>query len=214
LLGDKTDIIIIIMLERKMSGKQSLRGSMEKKDTVRLFVAVDMPDEVAQEIARVQNIIKQKKLFEGKFVDPAQVHMTLKFIGEVSTEQVPLIEKALLAIEGEALEAQLSSLDVFTAGDRIKIVFLQIICPRLGYLAQKIEQALLQWRKAEKRPFVSHATIARIKWLKDKERLLGLFQKLLVKPIQFTINSFVLKESEFSSEGPVYVDKMEYKLGI
>jgi len=186
---------------------------MGKKDSVRLFVAVDMPDEVIQEIARVQNIIKQEALFEGKFVDPEQVHITLKFIGEVSTEQVPLIEKALLAIKDEAMEAQLSSLDVFAAGNHIKIIFLQIICPRLGYLAQKIEQTLLQWCEVEKRSFVNHATIARIKWLKNKERLISLLRKLSVEPIQFTIDSFVLKESEFFAKGPVYIDKVGYKLG-
>jgi len=186
---------------------------MEKKDSVRLFVAVDMPDEVVQEIARIQDIIKQEALLEGKFVDPQQVHVTLKFIGRVSTEQVPLIEKALSAIKGEAMEAQLSSLDVFTAGNRIKIILLQIICPRLGYLAQKIEQALLQWCQAEKRPFVSHATIARIKRLENKERLLSLLRKLSVKPMQFTIDSFVLKESELSAKGPAYIDKVRYKLG-
>jgi len=173
-----------------------------------------MPEEVVQEIARVQDIIKQEALFEGKFVDPQQVHITLKFIGEVPTEQVPLIEKALLAIKGEAMKAQLSAFDVFTAGGCIKIIFLQIICPRLGHLTQKIEQALLEWSKTEKRSFVSHATIARIKRLEKKERLLGLLEKLSIKPIQFTIDSFVLKESELSAKGPVYIDKVRYKLDM
>ncbi len=121
---------------------------MEKKDKVRLFVAVNMPNEVVQELARVQDIIKQEALFEGKFFDPEQVHITLKFIGTVPTEQIPLIDKELSAIKGEAMEAQLNSLDVFTAGNHIKIIFLQIICPELNHLVQKIEQSLLQSCKA------------------------------------------------------------------
>jgi len=84
--------------------------------------------------------------------------------------------------------------------------------PRLGFLAQKIEQSLLQWCQAENRSFVSHATIARIKQLENQERLLGLFRKLSVKPIQFTTDSFVLKESELSAKGPAYIDKVRYKL--
>ena len=126
---------------------------------------------------------------------------------------MPLIEKALSVIKGEAMEARLGSLDIFTIRNRIKIIFLQIISPRLDQLAQKIEQALSQWGQAEKRFFVSHATIARIKRLKNEERLLDLFRKLSVKPIQFSINSFVLKESKLSSKGPVYIDKVGYKLG-
>lgn len=187
---------------------------MRKKDRKRLFVAVDMPAAVVQEIARVQDIIKREALFEGKFVDPQQVHLTVKFIGEVPTKQIPSIEKALAKVKGKTMEAQLGSLDVFVAGNRIKIIFLSLICPELADLAQKVEQALLPWCPAEKRSFVTHATIARIKWLENenKKRLLGLLRKLSVKAIQFTIDSFVLKESELSERGPIYIDKARYKL--
>ena len=106
------------------------------------------------------------------------------------------------------------SLDVFAAGNRVKIIFLQVICPKLDQLAQKIEQALLQWCEKENRLFVSHATVVRIKRLENKERLLDLLQKLSVKPVQFTIDSFVLKESEFSVKAPAYTDKVRYKLGV
>ncbi len=187
---------------------------VDKKEQSRLFVAVDMPAAVVQEIARAQDIIKREALFEGKFVDPQQVHLTLKFIGEVSTKQIPSIEKALDKVKDKTMEAQLGSLDVFAAGNRIKIIFLSLVCPELADLAQKIEQALLPWCPAEKRSFVTHATIARVKRIENenKERLLGLLAKLSVKPIQFTIDSFVLKESELSEKGPIYIDKAWYKL--
>ena len=112
------------------------------------------------------------------------------------------------------MEVQLGSLDVFVVGNHIKIIFLSLVCPELADLAQKIEQVLLPWSPVEKRSFVTHATIARIKWLENenKERLLGLLRKLSIKPLQFTIDSFVLKESELSKKGPIYIDKARYRL--
>ena len=117
---------------------------MKNKNRVRLFVAIDMPAVVVQEIARVQDIIKRETFFEGKFIDPQQVHLTVKFIGEVPTKQLPFIEKALASIKGKTMEAQLDSLDVFVASNRIKIIFLSLVCPELADLAQKVEHALLQ----------------------------------------------------------------------
>ncbi len=187
---------------------------IDQKEQSRLFVAIDMPTVVVQEIARVEDIIKQEALFEGKFVDPQQVHLTVKFIGEVPTKQIPAIEKALAKVKDKTMEAQLGSLDVFAAGNRIKIIFLSLICPELADFAQKVEQALLPWCPAEKRSFVTHTTIARVKRIENenKERLLGLLRKLSVKPLQFTIDSFVLKESELSERGAIYIDKAWYKL--
>ena len=111
---------------------------VDKKEQSRLFVAVDMPAAVVQEIARAQDIIKREALFEGKFVDPQQVHLTLKFIGEVSTKQIPSIEKALDKVKDKTMEAQLGSLDVFAAGNRIKIIFYHLSVPNLLILYKKL----------------------------------------------------------------------------
>ncbi len=187
----------------------------DKKEENRLFVAVDLPPGVVQEIARIQKIIKEETLFEGKFVEPQQAHLTIKFIGEVPTKQLAAIEKKLDKVKGQPLEAKLGSLDTFTTGSHIKIIFLSVVCSGLANFAKKIEQVLLPWCSMQKPSFINHVTLARVKHIEsaNKERLLGLLQKITVNPLQFTINSFVLKESVLSDQGATYIDKARYQLG-
>ncbi|MGB8367212.1 MAG: 2'-5' RNA ligase family protein, partial [Candidatus Babeliales bacterium] len=70
------------------------------------------------------------------------------------------------------------------------------------------------WSLAENNSFVNHVTIARVKKIENtnKKRLLDLLHSIMVKPLQFTIDSFVLKESILSEQGAIYIDKAIYKL--
>jgi len=55
---------------------------------IRLFVAIELPAAVKQEIARAQEVLKVEHCFEGKYVNPEQVHITIKFIGAVQENQI------------------------------------------------------------------------------------------------------------------------------
>ena len=54
---------------------------------MRLFIAVELPGYVREEIARVQNRLKITK-DKIKWVDPSSIHITLKFLGEVREEKI------------------------------------------------------------------------------------------------------------------------------
>ena len=180
---------------------------------VRLFVAVDMPDQVKQEVARIRQILQEQDVFEGRFVGPEQVHITMKFIGEVEPEVITQIDTALQTIEAKKGEAHLGALDVFSKGAHIKIIFLNIVCPELAALAEQVDNMLVPWAKKEDRPFVSHLTLARVKRVADRQKLLQALHTIQVTPLTFTIDSFVLKKSELKPEGPVYTDVARYVLG-
>ncbi len=187
--------------------------NMNKNNIVRLFVAVDFPSAVLSEVERIQDELRRKKLFEGRFTNPEQVHITIKFIGEVAEDQVAGVETALQRIQLPKMAAQLSGLDVFAVGNKIKIVYLNVVCPPLSQLATHAQEALLPWSEREKRDFVSHATIARVKRVEDKPRLLGAVRTFEVQPLQFTFDEFVLKQSVLSDQGPTYTNVAVYPLG-
>lgn len=50
---------------------------------IRTFIALDLPREAINEIRKIQNILKKKNLFRGKFTEPENLHLTLKFLGEI-----------------------------------------------------------------------------------------------------------------------------------
>ena len=178
----------------------------------RLFVAVDMPEAVTQYIERIQDALRRQDLFMGRFTKPEQVHITLKFIGEVPSCQVSGIGVVLQGIKVDKMKAQLGGLDVFAVGNKIKIIYIRVICPELTNLAKQVEDVLLAWCEREKRDFVSHATIARVKRVDDKQRLRKVVSQFEVQPMQFVFDSFVLKQSVLLSEGPIYKTVETYPL--
>ena len=193
------------MIEQNIQAEQP-------KQSLRLFIAVDMPPAVKEEVLRIQNYVKKKELLKGKFTAPDQIHITLKFLGDVPAELLPKIDGALKTIYLNTMKAQLGSLDLFSSGKIIKILFLNVVCPELSMLAKEIEERLGQWFEPERRPFVSHVTLARIKGVEDRERLAREINHCVVNPLSFEIDQFVLKQSVLLPEGPIYTDIAVYKL--
>jgi len=178
--------------------------------TKRLFVAIEMPEQVQQEIETIQRHLRAQSLFYGKFIRPDQVHLTLKFIGEVADKNIHNIEQSLKSVTFKKIVCQLGSLDVFERRGFINIIFINLFCTELAQLAHDIEQALVEWVEPEKRDFVSHMTIARVKKVVDKEELLKTVGSFEVPSMTFDVDSFVLMESELTPEGPVYQGIQRY----
>ncbi len=93
-----------------------------------------------------------------------------------------------------------------------RILFVNIISPHLASLATLIQETMKLWIKKEERPLVGHATILRVKKVHDQEQLTQLLQSTHVEPQTFTINSFVLMESELTPDGPQYTELIRYQL--
>jgi len=68
----------------KPSLMMNFMEDMENK-LIRAFIAIDFPDEVVKEIARVQEVLG-KRQFTGKMTEPENLHLTLKFLGEIDWE--------------------------------------------------------------------------------------------------------------------------------
>ena len=53
-------------------------------NTIRCFIALDIPDNIIEEIRKIQEQLKKENLFSGKYTDLNNVHLTLKFLGEIN----------------------------------------------------------------------------------------------------------------------------------
>ncbi len=180
-------------------------------ETKRLFLAIEISDAVRAELGRVQEALKKEDVFHGSYVEPSKAHITLKFLGETDEDLMPTMDQALSSISGEPCEAKLSNLDVFTSKRRINVLFMHVICPELKKIAADIDRVLEQWFEPEDRNFISHLTVARVKGLGDKHTFIQTINAIEVAPITFTIDAFVLKQSELTPEGPVYTDVKRYE---
>lgn len=182
--------------------------------TKRLFISVDMPHSVTKEVQRVQRFLKKEELFRGCYVDPSHVHITVKFLGDVKESLIPTIQERLRKIKRGPMHAHLGKLNLFKSekSNTPRMIYLSVISPDLAEFARQIDDALADLFEPEKRSFVSHLTVARIKQIDDYDILKDLLDSFKIEPISFDIDSFALKESVLTSDGPVHTDILRYNL--
>src|SRR3989304_10104260 len=69
---------------------------LEREDErLRLFVAIDLPEDVRESLGRLQNDLRRHDLPSLRWTRPEGVHITLKFLGETPASSLPALEAAL-----------------------------------------------------------------------------------------------------------------------
>jgi 2'-5' RNA ligase len=145
-----------------------------------------------------------------KWVEPENMHLTLKFFGETDEAQIPAISLALQTAVSQSKPFTLKIVNTGIFGSRYdpKVIWFGIEKhPELDMLAKNIFTELTNcgWEQ-DRQNFVPHLTIGRIRELKDKP----LFQQIICKyntvEIQEeNVNEIILYESILRREGPLYV---------
>lgn len=184
----------------------------ESDERVRLFIAIELPEHVLDELEALCNAIVKKKFFLGRCTKRENLHLTLKFLGEVSPDLIPEIDEALMNVSFQSLKAHLGALDVLPTRQNIRILFVHLVCPQLPLLAQQIEDVLAERFEREPRSFKSHVTVGRVKGIDDKLAFLRELDETVVPLVQWTIDSFVLRRSVLTPEGPIYSELKRYSL--
>jgi len=176
----------------------------EKNELKRCFIAIEFSDGVIKEIARIQELLGKVK-FTGKLTELENLHLTLKFLGEIDDEKIGEIEKKLREIKFSEMKLKLGKIGTFSIRGKPNIVWIKVEGKQIHDLQKKIDEALKDLFKSEGR-FMSHLTIARIKYVKDKKGFFGHVDSIHVEPISFEVSSFKLKKSELKPIGPIYTD--------
>lgn len=170
---------------------------------MRCFIAVDLPDEIRRKIPEIQRGI------EGTLVDPSIVHITLKFLGEIGEGRLKEVIDALEKISFSPFKAKLRGVGVFPSMSNIRVVWIGVEDGKENFmeLSRRIDEAMSKVGFREEREFVPHATIARIRRLKDRNALISRIRELEGIEIgSFTVDEVKLKKSTLTSRGPIYED--------
>jgi 2'-5' RNA ligase len=132
---------------------------------VRLFVALDLPDEVRRSLSEL--IAKLKPRSRGAhWVQLASLHITLKFIGHVENTKLGPIHDALSGVHSsQPVDLTFCGMGFFPNGRRPRAVWCGVhASANLANLAADIDRALAHLGvDAETRPFTPHLTLARFK---------------------------------------------------
>ncbi len=172
---------------------------------MRCFVSINIPKEVAKEIGGIQSELPD---FYGKKTGLEDLHLTLKFLGELSEDKVEKVKNKLKEINFKDFETEIKYLGFF---DNQKYGVIWLHLSDCDELQKQIDNVLKDLFEPEKR-FMSHLTIARVKQIKDKKKFLEELKKIEISKIKFKVENFYLMKSKLTSEGPRYEILKEYVL--
>ena len=142
--------------------------SSRQPEQLRLFVAVTLPAEAREAIARVIHALRAADVSGLRLVNPEGVHLTLKFLGNVDRSLLPALTDALHAVgEGAAPFAlQLSGVGAFPNPRSPRVLWAGVLgdTESLTALASRVDDtcSTLGFSR-ERRPFSPHLTLARVR---------------------------------------------------
>jgi 2'-5' RNA ligase len=175
----------------------------------RLFVAIDLPEEVKNGIADIG-----KDLPGARRVPTEQLHLTLRFIGDVDDETCTAVRKALAGVKGESFPLTLRGVGHFPPGKHPRVLWVGLTesAPLLE-LQQGVEQALVgAGIPPDERKFSPHLTLARLKETPPAKVavLEERFKDFGAPP--FVVTEFYLYSSVLTRSGAIHTREVTYCL--
>ncbi|WP_440772128.1 RNA 2',3'-cyclic phosphodiesterase [Natronorubrum sp. DTA28] len=176
---------------------------------MRLFVSVDLPDDLAEPVADLQAEFADASGLN--FTDPEQAHLTMKFLGEVDEDRLPPLrgelEAAVDDADVEPFIARFGGLGVFPSLDYISVVWLGV--ERGGAELTRLHEAIEARTTAigfepESHEFTPHVTLARMEHAGGKDLVQELVRERDPTVGEMTVEEVRLTESTLTDEGPVY----------
>lgn len=176
---------------------------------IRLFVALSLPDDLRQRLGTLCNGIR-----EARWVQEENLHLTLRFIGEVEEPEVAYIMAALSSVQLGRFDLTLSGVGHFESRNKIRSLWAGIQnSPALDLLQQRIETVLTRHGLApDGRKFSPHITLARLKQAPPAYVRTWLEGNSYFQAIPFEVDHFTLFESYRAHTGAIYTPLQEFPL--
>ncbi len=175
---------------------------------MRTFIALDLSENVKRELSRLR-VKLQEVNADVKWINIPNIHLTLKFLGEINDEKVEEIKKAIdmVCASAKTFKISLFKLGAFPSVDSPRVIWTGIDkgCNELENLALTLEDILEKTGiPKEDRQFQAHLTLGRARSSKNRDALKDKLKKLEVKPEACVIDRMVLYRSQLTPKGPIY----------
>ena len=185
---------------------------------IRAFLALELPDSLRPGLAQVQEDLKRSRA-EVRWVAVGNIHLTMKFFGNVPDDEIGSLALAAREVAAEAapLQLQVTGAGAFPSPQAPRVVWVGLggdLVPltQLFYRLEK-EFAALGYLP-EGRAFNPHLTLGRVKSPVNRDRLAKLLATMpsLNWP-PFTVKELILFQSVLSPQGSKYTPLQVIPLG-
>ncbi len=190
---------------------------------MRAFIAIELPLEIKDALRLLQEQLKASRA-DVKWVEPKNIHLTLKFLGEIKEETSTEVKKIIAetAKENPNFQARISSAGAFpkTGFPRVLWVGIEPGGAEAARIAAQLEEkiAKLGIPPEEKRLFSPHITIGRVRSNKNTQSLISGLKNaadtLAGKNLSFLAREIILYKSTLTPAGPAYEPLSKANLAI
>ncbi len=181
---------------------------MSRTDSrIRAFLSIDIDDEAL--VTRVHNIQQQIDVQAAKIkmVEPQNIHFTLRFLGDTSISKIERIHEQLKKVTFTPFDIRIETVGAFPSIKRPRVVWIGVTENQaiMKQLKEKIDDRLGELSYPPEPRFKPHATIARVRAVHDRKRVIDNLEGLSTKSIgTMTVTSFRMKKSTLTPSGPIY----------
>lgn len=182
-------------------------------EQIRSFIAIELSAELKRALTRLQEKLRAGSRARVKWVDPNSIHLTLKFLGNISAEITGEVTRAMeAAARGiRPFHLETKGLGVFPSLKRVQVVWVGLTgdTDRLSQLQQRIDSSLVTLGFArESRPFTPHLTLARLRDQATPDERQNLGQLVASTGFEtecsLEVDSVHLMRSQLTREGAIY----------
>ncbi len=193
-------------------------NQMVQPEQWRVFCAIDLPRDVREKVlAHSMALRKALPAAHASWSKPENIHLTLKFLGDISQSRVGSLSTAA-AIACKGLESFLIGVQgngVFPARGRPRVLWIGIedVAGKLGELYRRLEEECAKAGfSKEERAFHPHLTLARLRKPEGARELAEAHKQMQFEPIEFSVSELLVIRSELSSAGSNYTTISRHRL--
>ncbi|MDD5545839.1 MAG: RNA 2',3'-cyclic phosphodiesterase [Candidatus Omnitrophica bacterium] len=188
-------------------------------ETIRVFIAIEIPPEARDELISVQATLKRSGA-DVKWVEPENIHLSLRFIGDVGPDKAEEIKNqlAVVASASKAFELTIKGIGAFPDLDHPGVIWAGVDrgAAESARIADDLEAKLRAIGIAgEEREFHPHITLGRVRSGRNGDKLRG-----LVETVGFEAGPAIKAEyltlfmSRLTPQGSVYTALLKAKMAI
>jgi len=176
---------------------------------MRCFIAINIPEHIRSQIFHVFENFKQQGVCYGNFTKKENLHLTLKFLGNIPQDKIELVKNTLNKIDFRQFPVETGKIGFFPNKKYVKIIWVELVASDFDFIIKKINSELQNSEldflgKSQKMPFVPHLTVARIKGVKNKKLFLDKINNINIKKMFFVVDTIYLVKSILKPSGPQY----------
>lgn len=181
-------------------------------EQIRAFIAIELPEELKIGLSQLEAKLKSGKQTYIKWVDPNSIHLTLKFLGNITSNSTGEIARAMEeAARGiPPFHLEVKGVGVFPNLKRVQVAWVGLSgeVDKLSQLQQRLESSLEHLGFApEKRKFTPHLTLARVRdqaSLEERQRFGQLIAETRFEAGTIKVDAINLMRSQLTREGAIY----------